>query len=104
MCDRVVIMSHGKILRAGTMAELTPRTGAVRFDLRAIPPDLEQLLAGIGHGFSAMETGFELALDEAEVDRAIDRLRAAGVGIRAITPRRLNLEESFIDVVGKEQR
>ena len=102
MCDRVVIMSKGKIITEGTIDELTPRTGAVRFDLRAVPQELGKLLEGIGAGLKADEHGFELKINDDELDRAIDRLRAACVGIRAISQRRLTLEESFIDVVRKE--
>ena len=103
VCDRVVIMDKGRIARAGTIGELTPKTGSVRFDLRETPPDLETALAGIGRGFRAFEGGFELALDDEEVDHAIDRLRARGVRIRGLSQRRLSLEESFIELVTRER-
>ena len=46
--------------------------------------------------------GFEVSLNDDEIDLVIDRLRANGVSIRGITPRKLTLEESFIDVVKRE--
>ena len=104
MCDRVVIMVQGKILREGTIADLTPRTGSVRFELRDVPAELDSLLAGLGSGFVRQPHGFEIKLNDAELDQTIDRLRARGVGIRCIDQRRLSLEESFIDMVRKEQR
>jgi ABC-2 type transport system ATP-binding protein len=103
ICDRVVIMSKGKIISEGSMDELTPRTGGVRFELRAMPPDLPERLAGIGAGLRVDGKSFELKLNDDEIDLAVDRLRAGGVGIRAISPRRLTLEESFIDLVRKEK-
>jgi len=103
ICDRVVILSHGKILRQGTMAELTPRTGSVRFELKSTPPDLGALLAGIGGALVPQPDGFELVLnDDAELDRCIDRLRTAGVSIRAVQPRKLSLEEAFIGMLKNE--
>jgi ABC-2 type transport system ATP-binding protein len=100
ICDRVVILAQGKILREGTMAELTPRTGSVRFELKQIPPDLGTLLSGIGSALVPQPDGFELALnDDAELDRCIDRLRTAGVSIRAVQPRKLSLEESFVGML-----
>jgi len=33
------------------------------------------------------------------VDLAVDRLRGAGVSIRGLSARRLNLEQAFIDLV-----
>jgi hypothetical protein len=46
-------------------------------------------------------TGFTLKVTDSELDAAIDRLRAAGVGIREISQRRLTLEESFIHLVNR---
>ena len=43
--------------------------------------------------------GFEAALEPAQQDQAIDRLRAAGVSIKSITPGRLTLEDAFIEMV-----
>ncbi len=98
-----MILARGRILREGTMAELTPRTGSVRFELARTPPDLGALLAGIGSALVPQPDGFELALgDDAELDRCIDRLRGAGVSIRAVWPRKLSLEEAFVGLV-KEQ-
>ena len=106
VCDRVAILSKGRLVREGSVEELTPRTGKVRFVLRDPPAGAASaatLVAGIGAGFQPQADGFELTVTDGELDTAIDRLRAAGVGIREITQRRLTLEESFIHLVGKEQ-
>jgi ABC-2 type transport system ATP-binding protein len=104
ICDRVVIMSKGRIISEGSVDELTPRTGAVRFDVRNLPENLAAVLSGVGGALRVDGTSFEINLNEDEVDVAVDRLRAAGVGIRAISPRRLTLEESFIDLLRKEKK
>jgi ABC-2 type transport system ATP-binding protein len=103
ICDRVVIMDRGRILREGSIAELTPDTGVVRFDLEPVPDDLETLLAGLGSGLTRHAGGFEFAAGRVEVDTALDRLRARGASIRGLTARRLNLEQAFIDLVRKER-
>jgi ABC-2 type transport system ATP-binding protein len=102
MCDRVVILDKGAILREGTLDELTPRTGGVRFELTTEAYDPARILDGVGSSLVQDGRFFELAANEDEVGEAIDRLRAAGVSIRAITPRKLTLEEAFIGLVGKE--
>jgi ABC-2 type transport system ATP-binding protein len=104
ICDRVVIMVKGKVICSGSIDELTPRTGAMHFDLRAMPANLREIVSGVGTDLRVEERGFELKVHDAELDLAIDRLRAAGVGIRAITERRLTLEESFIHLVSKEPK
>jgi ABC-2 type transport system ATP-binding protein len=103
VCDRVVIMTKGKVLREGSVDELTPRTGAAHFELRAVPENLDRMLAGIGTDFRLAAGGFELKVSDDEMQQAIDRLRAASVAIRGISQRRLTLEESFIHLV-KEPR
>jgi ABC-2 type transport system ATP-binding protein len=102
VCDRVVIMTKGKILREGSIEELTPRTGRYRFELSPQRPDLAKIVEGLGTGFEKTELGFELQLADTELDQAVDRLRAAGLSIRGILARRLNLEQSFIQLLKKE--
>jgi ABC-2 type transport system ATP-binding protein len=103
VCDRVAILSKGRLIREGSVDELTPRTGKVHFELREPRDDIAALLAGVGTGLVPLNSSFELAVTEAELDTAIDRLRAARVGIREITQRRLTLEESFLHLVGGDQ-
>ncbi|MCK6446526.1 MAG: ABC transporter ATP-binding protein [Planctomycetes bacterium] len=103
VCDRVVIMDKGRIVKQGTIGELTPRTGRVRFELAPVPPNLETILAGVGSGLVLQEQGCELHANDAEIDVAVDRLRAAGVSIRGLEARRMNLEQAFIETVTKER-
>ena len=100
MCDRVVVVDRGKILREGTVAELTPRTGRFAFEVEPLPAELERLLAGLGRELVRSERGFELALAPEELDQVVDRLRAARVSIRSLQPGKLSLEDAFIDMVG----
>ncbi len=102
MCDRVVIMDHGKILRAGSIEELTPRTGVAEFTIPMPNPSVEALLAGLGRDFAFTERGFDIAVTEIELDQCVDRLRGAGISIRGILSRRLNLEQAFIGLVKRE--
>jgi ABC-2 type transport system ATP-binding protein len=104
ICDRVVIMNKGKILREGTIAELTPRTGRVRFELDAVPPHIAKVLEGVGSNYEAQPQGFELQVTDAELDQCVDRLRAAGVSIRGLAARRVNLEQAFIQLMQEQKR
>jgi ABC-2 type transport system ATP-binding protein len=99
ICDRVVIMAGGKVLRAGSIDELTPRSGRVTFELAPNPERLAEIFAGLGSEFERTPRGCDVLLSDAELDQAVDRLRAAGVSIRALEQRRLTLEQSFIHLV-----
>ncbi len=100
MCDRVVILHKGRILREGSLEDLTPRTGEVTFDISPVPDDLQALLSGLGDDFERSSSGFSLKASQEEADRVADLLRSRSISIRQITRRRLSLEESFIDLVG----
>jgi ABC-2 type transport system ATP-binding protein len=104
MCDRVVIMDKGRVIREGSIAELTPRTGIVHLEIEPLPADLSLLLDGVGAGLTLDALGFEIRVNDEELDRVIDTLRAAGVRIRAMSPRRMNLEQAFIDLMRREPK
>jgi ABC-2 type transport system ATP-binding protein len=102
--DRIVILHRGETLRSGTIEELTPRTGATRFELRTDPGDLTTTLSGVGSQLQQDGRSFELHLTDDELDRAVDALRHAGHTIVGISQRRLTLEESFIDLIKEDRR
>ena len=117
ICDRVVIMDKGRIVREGTIEELTPETGLVRFTIAPVPHDLPRLLEGLVPEVAvendlfdpalAVEKGsFDVALDDEGIGQVIDRLRSRGVAIRSIVPSKLTLEDAFIDMFksGEDQR
>jgi ABC-2 type transport system ATP-binding protein len=104
ICDGVVIMDKGRIIREGTVDELTPKTGHVRFDVEPVPKPIEALFEGMEAAPQVDEQGFEVALNADEVDVIVDRLRARGVSIRGILPRKLTLEDSFIELVKREEQ
>ncbi len=109
--DRVVIMKDGKIVSEGTVAELTASASSYRFDIDPHREDVASLLDGVGRilsvtppGDGATRGSFALEAEETELDHAIDRLRAAGIGIRAVERRKRSLEDAFIDVVREDRQ
>src|SRR6185503_13803845 len=99
----VVIMARGRVIREGAVQELTARTGRVTFEVDPLPPDLGALLRGLGTELVHVPGGFELGLDQAQQDEAIDRLRRGGVSIKSVSPRKISLEDAFIDLVQGER-
>lgn len=58
----------------------------------------------LGSNFEPHAQGFEVQLSDTELDTCVDRLRGAGLSIRGISARRMNLEQAFIQLVKKETR
>ncbi|MDG1499476.1 MAG: ABC transporter ATP-binding protein [Planctomycetota bacterium] len=107
ICDRIVILKDGLILREGTLDELTPSSDAVHLRLDASATSAESLGALLaefqGLGFPPSLDPGELLLaldaDDASLNRAIDKLRGAGIAIHGVYRERKGLEDVFIELV-----
>lgn len=114
VCDRVAILHRGGVVRQGGLRELTSTEDV--YVLRATP--LPEELVG---ELEVVEAGPEPARESAapaargpvreyrvsvksrvELNRLVDRLRAAGVELESLAPLRRSLEEYFLDVVNSE--
>jgi len=104
MCDRIVIIDRGQVLKEGTIADLTPDTGIVRFrvegDTSAAAKVVEPLVADC----HVEDATLVCRMRPEDTDAVIDALRGARHSIRAVEPVRQSLESSFIDLVVEENR
>jgi ABC-2 type transport system ATP-binding protein len=111
LCDRVVVLHHGRVLAGGTPAELAARLRPVALvDVEAVAPAeaFEELLAAVP-GVRRVErlparTGH--ARCRVEVERGADlraelaaRVAAAGWPLYALTPVEASLEDAFLALV-----
>lgn len=101
--DRVAILNKGELVRIGTVKELTENAHLYRIE---VAEEQHGRLTSVLAQFKPREieggaTMIEVP-DTSGLNAAIDRLRAEGLLITAITPTRQTLEEYFIDIVGKE--
>lgn len=99
MCDRVVIIDKGRVLRIGSLEDLTPTTNLVRFELEPVPADLADLAGGLGRNLAPEPQGFSIEAEPEAIDSLVDRLRARGVSIRGLSRQKLTLEATFIESV-----
>lgn len=99
MCDRVVIIDKGRVLRIGSLEDLTPRTNLVRFELEPVPANLADLASGLGRNLAPEPQGFSIEAEPEAIDSLVDRLRARGVSIRGLSRQKLTLEATFIESV-----
>lgn len=109
VCDRVAILSGGKLRGVGTPAELTDQffsgmTSKVRIDLngdleaiKGLASQFECELLGLPDGTQQMSS---IANSQGEVDALVDAIRAAGVSIQKLERTSLSLEEVFLSAVG----
>ena len=99
-CSHVAVMSRGKVVASGTVAELLADDGSVRVEV-------EDLVLGlrVARGVPGVRSAVELAgalvlqLDGASRSAVVAALVAGGVGVLGVASRR-RLEDVFFELVG----
>src|SRR6185437_9802971 len=109
VCDRVVILTHGEVQRAGRIEELTLRPETeVAWTLVGSEPHIhsalrpEEIISLSQLGPGQFQLWARLA-DQAAVDRVLDALRRNGVSIASMTRNRQTLEDAFLDIVQAQE-
>jgi ABC-2 type transport system ATP-binding protein len=95
LCDRVAVISQGKLRGTGAVAELTSGVkGKVEIIWRggSVPATMKPLAAEI----RAAGDTTRAVLSEQSQDAAIEALRIAGLRLISVTPLRTSLEEYFM--------
>jgi ABC-2 type transport system ATP-binding protein len=120
-CDRVSFIKAGRVLRTLALADMREghfqvelRVDAVTPEmlaaLRELAPDQSALGGAAGDGparnggsSNGATATVELTVADEEMLPAIaERVLASGARLYALTPRRISLEQLFLDVVGNE--
>ncbi len=99
-CDRVAILHQGRVVREGTVRDLTMPTQRFRLRLaegQAVPAER---LEDDGLRVVASDGNLEVEVADLEaLNRLVDRLRSDRLLIAEVTPVRTALEDVFIEVV-----
>ncbi len=104
IADRVAMLSQGKLVRIATMDELTVK--GMQFEIVAdlgneileIPPEIGKVITIAAKGMIV-----ELK-NESDINGIIDILRTARITIHSIAPRKMTLEQSFIETIAKAEQ
>ncbi|MFT7465043.1 MAG: ABC-2 type transport system ATP-binding protein [Pseudohongiellaceae bacterium] len=111
LCDRLAIMDHGRIVAAGTLAELRDELGdsdRLRLAGQFAPEAVRQALAGF-EGLELLSVSVEsVSLTVLGAGRRLPEiwsaLQSAGAEIRETTMTQPSLESLFIELTGRELR
>jgi ABC-2 type transport system ATP-binding protein len=105
VCDRVVILQNGLVVKEGDVGELTqhdqqsPRIhiAGSEADVRsALDGQKIDSLQGDGSGLTLLTLG---NFEQSDIDRCVDALRAKRLSIVSIEQKKQTLEDAFLDVV-----
>ncbi|MFC6592469.1 hypothetical protein ACFP81_11005 [Deinococcus lacus] len=103
VCDRVAFVKSGRVLREGTMRQLSGGVLSVSVRLGSLPPGLLDALQGWAqvhrqHVYAGAE--LELWLDhEDQIPQIAQAVHQSGAPLYALTPHRPDLESLFLELV-----
>lgn len=98
MCTHVAVIDQGRLIRAGTVAELLGESGKIIFEIRVRP--LEKALSIISAELDTRPTdvsgdSIKVAASREAIPGVVRRLTAARVAVLAVIPR-TSLEDYFL--------
>ncbi len=102
--DRVAILNKGKLVKFGTVKELTEsKQEYIVKLLGALPVELETEWKATQVSFSLEQNNIHLKLPSIDhLNKIIDSLRSHQCIIESVVPKKSSLEELFIDIIKKE--
>ena len=109
LCDRLAILDHGRILRAGTPAELIASLGipsVIELTFEGPAPDPAALATRLGSAVEARGDRWEVPTTDlkALLPRLLTALEEEGLDYGQMHIRRATLEDVFLDLTGRSLR
>lgn len=101
LCDRIVIMDHGRIIAEGAPRELLAEH--FRDVVLELPRDDFDGVAGIASG-AVVESAGRIEISTGDVNATLRELLAANVSLGRLRIRARTLEDLFLELTGKELR
>ncbi|MBK5248206.1 MAG: ATP-binding cassette domain-containing protein [Actinomycetales bacterium] len=100
-CTHVVVMAAGRLVAAGTVAELAGESGEVTLEVSDASAAQAVLVAlGIAEVMTLSATSVRVEPDGVPTESMVSALVVAGVGVRAVVHGR-HLEETFLELVSE---
>jgi ABC-2 type transport system ATP-binding protein len=99
ICDRIVIIDRGRLLRAGGLQEMLSTGDRVEVMADRITEEIEQTAAACGAVVERVPHGVRIVLDAARKREMAEALWNAGCDVVSINPVKSSLEEVFLKTV-----
>ena len=104
--DRVAILNKGKLIREGTVKELTEKKHEYLFEFENIIDNEIYLNLAAQYNIAQIKAEHYAALvtDTLELNSLIDTLRAKNISIKEIIQKKSSLEEMFINLINESDQ
>lgn len=100
ICDQVVIVNRGRVLRTGQMSQLLASGDQVEILASGITEELLAWLQSCGAVIERLPSGVRIVASEKFKRQAAEALWAAGFDVRSLHPVKETLEELYMKLVG----
>jgi ABC-2 type transport system ATP-binding protein len=103
--DEIAILKAGQLLERGLLEDLISVKEQFQLKLDAAPEKITAFFNNSGIKVSHDNLFYTISIsDDQELNHLIDRLRAEKIVIRAIIPKKISLEDHFIDIIDESDR
>ena len=96
VCDRVAVLSHGKLVAVGSPDEIKQGEDRVSVVTTELPVAIEAALINLGSTVGYSDGRTTISIDGDCVYELIDVLRQSGLPLLGVTPNRESLEQAFL--------
>ncbi len=101
ICDRVIIIDRGQLVRAGALREMLAEGNRVEIVVDQLPEALELAVQQLGASVVREANRVSIAANAADKRALAEMLWAGGCDVLSLTPTKSSLEEMFLKVVGQ---
>jgi ABC-2 type transport system ATP-binding protein len=99
ICDRVVILDRGRLVREGRLAEVLDNGDRVEIVADRLPEETEQAVTAWGVAVARDAQGVRLTVDAARKRELVETLWMAGCDVVAMNPVKNTLQDVFLKLV-----
>jgi ABC-2 type transport system ATP-binding protein len=99
ICDRVIIIDRGHMVRTGTMQEMLAEDNRVEIIVDQLPEEMEPAVKEHGASVEREPHRVRIAVDVSHKRALAEMLWAGGCDVVSLTPMKTSLEETFLKLV-----
>ncbi len=103
VCDRVVIIERGQLVRAGRLSELRDHSDRVEIIVDDLPPDAEKIAVEQGAVVERRPHDVRIVVGAARKRELAQMLWAAGCDIVSMNPAKSTLQDLFLELLGARE-
>jgi ABC-2 type transport system ATP-binding protein len=104
ICDRVIVMDRGQMVRTGRLQDLMTADDRVEIVVDQLPEETEREVIGHGVSVTRLAQGVRLVTDSAQKKLVEGLLRNSGAEITGLKSLRGSLEELFLKLVEDHEK